>query len=351
MFRTFTFYGWFLPFGKSCDCEGRKEGDVTVKLGVMAALFGKMEIDQALAYCQRVGIQAIELPVGAYPGDPWLLNGICNNATQLAALKTKIIRAGLVVQGIAVHGNPVHPDASIAKAHKIAHRNAVLLAHEFETVVVAFSGCPGGCKGDKTPNFVTCPWPEEYSKASAYQWNEVLIPHWTIENEFAEHYGVKIALEAHPGMTVHNPGDIMRLRELAGKQIGANFDPSHFFWQGINPIIAAQVLGEAKCIFHVHAKDCRIDLTNSGVIGNLDIQSYADVNERAWVFCTVGYGHGDEFWKPFIRVLRQYNYDGVISIEHEDSLMSMQEGFEKAIAYLKPMILTQPVGKAWWFEK
>jgi sugar phosphate isomerase/epimerase len=248
-----------------------------------------------------------------------------------------------------VHGNPVHPSAKIAKDHTEAHRNAVLLAAEFKTVVINFSGCPGGCAGDKTPNFVTCPWPTEFSEAAAYQWNKVIIPFWKKENDFAARHGVKIAFEAHPGMVLHNPEDIVNLRNAAGKALGANLDPSHFFWQGIDPVEAARYLGENKCIYHVHAKDCGIDKRNAGTVGNLDIKSYGDVKNRGWVFRTVGYGHGDDFWKPFVSMLRLYGYDGVISIEHEDSLMSMGEGFEKAVAYLKGVILKEPVGAAWWF--
>ena len=116
-----------------------------MKLGVMAALFGQMTLDDALAYCQKIGLQAIELPAGADPGDPWKLNGICGDPDRLAQLKAKINGAGLVVQGIAVHGNPVHPNHDIAKAHQLAFRNGVLLAAEFGTNVVTFSGCPGGC--------------------------------------------------------------------------------------------------------------------------------------------------------------------------------------------------------------
>ncbi|MDP7399795.1 MAG: sugar phosphate isomerase/epimerase, partial [Lentisphaeria bacterium] len=79
------------------------------------------------------------------------------------------------------------------------------------------------------------------------------------------------------------------------------------------------------------------------------IKSYSDVKNRAWVFRTVGYGHDDEFWKLFISMLRLYDYDGVISIEQSDSLMSLHEGFAKAVTYLKGIILTEPVGQAWWF--
>ncbi len=321
-----------------------------MKLGVMGALFGGMSIDDALDYCKKVGLDAIELPCGAYPGDPWNLIGITEDAARLDELKGKVAARGLVVQGIACHGNPVHPDAAIAEEHAKAHRSGVLLAEALETVVINFSGCPAGCAGDKTPNFVTCPWPDEYAAATKYQWDDVIIPFWKEENAFAADHGVKVAFEAHPGMVLHNPEDIVRLREAAGEQLGANLDPSHFFWQGIDPVETVRYLGEAECIFHVHAKDCTIDKRNSaGITGNLDIKSYGEVKTRAWVFCTCGYGHGDDFWKPFIHMLARYDYDGVISIEHEDSLMSTNEGFEKAVEYLKPLILREKAGEAWWF--
>ena len=99
----------------------------------------------------------------------------------------------------------------------------------------------------------------------------------------------------------------------------------------------------------MHGKDTAIDPTNTGINGVLDTKSYADVGRRSWVFRTCGYGHGDEFWKPFISMLKTKGYDGVISIEHEDSLMSVQEGFEKAVAYLRSVIIQQQSGRAWWF--
>lgn len=320
-----------------------------MKLGVMGALFGQMSLDDALDYCQKLGLDAIELPVGAYPGDPWNLAGLHEDSGKIDEVKKKIADHGLEVIGIAAHGNPVHPDEKTAAAHHEMHRSAVLLAEQFETVVINFSGCPGGSAEDKTPNFITCPWPPEYEEMSKYQWEQVLGPYWSTENDFAAKRGVKIAFEAHPGMTVHNPEDIVRLRQAAGDQLGANLDPSHFFWQGIDPVEAARYLGSHECIFHVHAKDTGIDPHNSRITGNLDTKSYGDVTNRSWVFRTVGYGHGDEFWKPFLSMLRTYGYDGVISIEHEDILMSMNEGFEKAVRYLQGILFTQPMGEAWWF--
>jgi len=320
-----------------------------MKLGVMGALFTGMKLDDALDYCQEVGLDAIELPVGAYPGDPWKLAGIHKNKKKLAELKKKLADRELEVQGIAAHGNPVHPNKKIAAAHQKAHRDAVMLAAEFKTVAINFSGCPGGGPNDKTPNWVTCPWPDDFTEISEYQWEKVLIPFWKKENDFAAKVGVKIAFEAHPGMTVSNPEAIVRLRKAAGKQLGANLDPSHFFWQGIDPVMAAKYLGENKCLFHVHAKDCAIHGWNAGTCGNLDTKSYGEVLQRGWVFRTCGYGHGDDFWKPFVSMLRMQGYDGVISIEHEDSLMSVNEGFEKAVEYLQGVILYEKTGQAWWF--
>jgi sugar phosphate isomerase/epimerase len=322
-----------------------------MKLGVMGAGLGGMGFEKALDYCQQLGLDAIELPVGAYPGKPFFDPDEVLKSKQLQQeIKDAIAARGLIVSALAVHGNPVHPDKKIAKQHEHDHDVAVRLAQKLGTdIVVTFSGCPGGSKADKTPNWVTCAWPPDYLQILDYQWDKVLVPFWTKKNKAAENVGVKIAFEAHPGFCVYNPDTLLKLRKICGKQLGANLDPSHFFWQGIDPVEAARVLGDAKCLFYVHAKDTAIDPHNSKINGNLDAKNYGDVAARSWVFRTCGYGHGDEFWKPFISMLRVKGYDGALSIEHEDSLMSIQEGFEKAVAYLKGVMVKQKAGAAWWF--
>lgn len=322
-----------------------------MKLGVMGAGLGGMKWDQALDYCQQVGLDAIELPVGCYPGAPWWKP---EDVLKSKADQRKIIddcrRRDLEIIGLAVHGNPVHPDKTIAKAHARAHDIAVRLAPKLGTnVVINFSGCPGGGPKDQTPNWVVCPWPDDFSAVVKYQWEQVLIPFWTRKNAAAAKEGVRIAFEAHPGFSVYNTETLLRIRKAGGKQLGANLDPSHFFWQGMDPVEAARVLGDAKCLFHVHGKDTGIDPHNTRVNGVLDTKSYADLHNRSWVFRTCGYGHGDDFWKPFVSMLRAKGYDGVISIEHEDSYMSVQEGFEKAVAYLRGVMIKDKAGQAWWF--
>ena len=322
-----------------------------MKLGVMGAGLASMGWDKALDYCKKVGLEAIELPVGAYPGKPFFdPEEVLSDAKAQQKIKDDVARRGLEIIGLAVHGNPVSPNPEIRSQHEKEHDTAVKLALKLGTdVVINFSGCPGGSPDDKMPNWVICPWPPEYAAIQKYQWDDVLIPFWTRKNTEAANEGVKIAFEAHPGFCVYNTETILRLRDACGKQLGANLDPSHFFWQNIDPVESARVLGDAQCIFHVHGKDTGIDWHNTRINGTLDAKSYSDLAKRSWVFRTCGYGHGDEFWKPFISMLKMKGYDGVISIEHEDAYMSVQEGFEKAVEYLRGVIIKEKAGDAWWF--
>lgn len=318
-------------------------------LGVMAAMFGKWTLPDTLKYCKEQGLDAIELPAGGYPGDPWDLNGIHKTKWRLRELKARIADAGLVVKGIAVHGNPLHPNRAIAKEHHLAQRNAVHLAAAFETVVVTFSGLPGAGPKETIPSWITNPWPDEHLEALKWQWNKVAVPYWTVEAKYATLQGTKFALEAHPNMIIHQPRGIVDLRGECGNAIGANPDLSHWLWRGIDALKALQFLLEHKCVFHFHAKDCFLNRQNIEIIGNIDTQSFINELLRAWVFCTVGFGHGSAFWAQVIRMLRAGGYDGVISIEHEDAQMSSEEGLKKAIALLQRILLRELAGKPHWF--
>ena len=322
-----------------------------MKLGVMAAGLGAMKWEQALDYCEKIGLEAVELPVGPYPGTPFFDPAeVLDDPTAQKRIKDQCAKRNLEIVGLSVHGNPVSPDPDQAAAHTKAHDTAVRLAPKLGTdVVINFSGCPGGSPDDKTPNWVTCAWPPDFERIRDYQWDEVLKPFWTKKNTEAADEGVRIAFEPHPGFCVYNTETVLKLRDACGQQLGVNLDPSHLFWQGIDPIESARVLGDAGCIFHVHGKDVSIDSHNTKINGTLDTKSYGDLDNRSWVYRTCGYGHGDEFWKPFISMLRLKGYDGVISIEHEDAYMSVQEGFEKAITYLRSVLITEKSGQAWWF--
>ena len=157
----------------------------------------------------------------------------------------------------------------------------------------------------------------------------------------------KIAFEMHPGFCVYNPETLLKIREaVGGTIIGANFDPSHLFWQGIDPVAAIRKLGDAIHFFH--AKDTKIDEINTATDGVLDTKSLADTMNRSWIFRSVGYGHPHEVWKDMMSTLRKVGYDGFISIEHEDALMTPLEGLGKAIAMLKDVMMFEGMGAIWW---
>ena len=314
-----------------------------MKLCVLANLYGNKTLDETLCRLKSLGVEAVEIGAGGYPG-----KAHCNPAELLAdekkldEFKATIDKYGLEVAALACHGNPVHPDKATAKSYDEDFRNAVLLAEKIGVdTVITFSGCPGDHDGAKYPNWVTCPWPEDFLAILDYQWNEVLIPYWKETVKFANAHGVtKIALEMHPGFCVYNPETLLRLREAVGDTIGANFDPSHLIWQGMDPVAAIRALEGA--IYHVHAKDTKIDEYNTAKFGVLDTKHYGDEIHRSWVFRTVGYGNGLQYWRDLISNLRLVGYDKVMSIEHEDSLMSIDEGLEKAVAFLKDSMIKDP---------
>lgn len=213
--------------------------------------------------------------------------------------------------------------------------------------VVTFSGCPGDSETSQRPNWVTCAWPNDYTETLDWQWNQVLIPYWKEAAEIAKSYGVKkIAFEMHPGFCVYNPATLLRLRAAVGDIIGANFDPSHLIWQGMDPVMALRELKGA--VYHFHAKDTKVDAYNKARNGVLDTGSYGDLLDRSWVFRTIGYGSDMNLWKDMMSTLRMIGYDGSVSIEHEDGLMSVKEGLEKAIAFLKEVMITEQPATMWW---
>ena len=314
-----------------------------MKLGVLTNLFGKMSLEEALTKFEALGIEAAEIGCGGYPGkahcDPKVL---LNDQKALDEFKATLARHHIELSNLSAHGNPVHPDKKIAKAFHDDFIDAVLLAEKLGVdTVVTFSGCPGGSPEDKTPNWATCAWPEDFRTVLKYQWDEVLIPYWKETAEFARNHGVtKIAFEMHPGFCVYNPETMLRIREAVGETLGANFDPSHLIWQGIDPVAAIRALEGA--IYHFHAKDTKLDKYNVAKFGVLDTKRYQDEAHRSWIFRSVGYGNGMDYWRDIISALRLVGYDKVMSIEHEDSLMTPEEGLRHAVEFLKESIIKAP---------
>jgi sugar phosphate isomerase/epimerase len=253
----------------------------------------------------------------------------------------------MIISALSCHGNPLHPNKEIAASYDLSYRDVVCLASEMEVPVVnLFSGCPGDSDDAKAPNWVTCAWPPDFENLLKWQWEEKVIPYWQEAGAYAEKAGVKLAFEMHPGFVVYNPETLLKLREAVGPVIGANYDPSHLFWQGIDAVASIHYLTGA--IHHFHAKDTYIDPRNTAVNGVLDTKPYSRLPERSWTFRTVGYGHDLFTWRSIVSALRISGYDYVMSIEHEDPLASIEEGLGKAVSFLKDVLLTEQPAAMWW---
>ncbi len=320
-----------------------------MKLGVMNPAVASMPFEKAMKYLSSLGIDCVELGAGGYPGDAHIkANELIGHPENVEKIKNILMENNLEISAISCHGNPLHPNKEIAEKFHNEFKNAILVAELLKVdTIIGFSGCPGDCEESKNPNWVTCAWPTDFAEVLEWQWNEKVIPYWKDMAEFAKKHNVtKIAFELHPGFVVYNPETLLRLREAVGDIIGANFDPSHLIWQNIDICAAIKTLKGA--IYHFHAKDTKIDPINCAVNGVLDTKSLDKIAERSWVFRTVGYGHGKEFWNDVISTLKMIGYDGAISIEHEDGLMSPTEGLEKAVSFLKEVLIYENAGEMWW---
>jgi sugar phosphate isomerase/epimerase len=320
-----------------------------MKLGVFTPVFGTLNLDQMLAKVQALpGVQAVELGAGGWPGNDHLnVDALLDHKPCLADFRKKLADAGVTISALSCHNNPLHPDAATGRLADETFRKTVRLAEQLEVpVVVTFSGCPGDSDSATHPNWVTQPWPPEFLEILDWQWEKKTIPYWCGAAHFAGEHGVKVALEAHPGFIVYNVDSALRLRAAAGPNLGINFDPSHFFWQGVDVPAAIRALGPS--IFHVHAKDVALDPHNVAINGVIDTKTYRRMAERSWLFRSVGWGHDELEWKRIVSALRMSGYDYVMSIEHEDALASVDEGLGAAIDLLSRVILTEPPVEAWW---
>lgn len=320
-----------------------------MKLGVFTPILYGQPLEKALEYLHSRGVQMAEIGVGGNPGDTHCKpKELLADSAKLAAFQELFRKNEIEISALSAHGNPIHPNPELAAMYDDAITDAILLAeklglHQINT----FSGCPGDHPGAKYPNWVVCPWPEDFLKVLEYQWNDVLIPYWEKKAAFAREHGVnQIALELHPGFCVYNTESLLKLRAAVGPEIGANLDPSHLIWQGMDPVMVIRTLGEA--IFHFHAKDTKVDPYNTAVNGVLDTKHYSDEAHRSWIFRSVGYGLDYNKWKEIMSALRLVGYDYAISIEHEDGLMSPGEGLNKAIDFLKEVMIFEEKGTMWW---
>ncbi|ELZ78531.1 sugar phosphate isomerase/epimerase [Haloferax larsenii] len=320
-------------------------------IGVLTVPLGNESLDDALDYLSSIGVEGVELGVGGWPGEDHVdRTAVLGDEDAQADLLAAVEGRDMQISALATHNNPLHPDEETAAEADTELREAIELADALDVnTVTCFSGLPAGGPNDEVPNWITAPWPTEHADAHEYQW-DVAIDYWSDLAEYADDHGVDMAIEMHPNMLVYEPTGMLKLREATNERIGANFDPSHLYWQDISITDAIRFLGEHDAIHHFHAKDTKVYESESRVKGVLDTTSYADTADRSWLFRSIGYGHGEEHWKDVVSTLRMVGYEGALSIEHEDALTSSNEGLEKAVDVLDRAVFETQPGDAYWAE-
>jgi len=315
-----------------------------MKIGLFTDGLPDFDFPTALDWVVEHGIEAVEISTGGFSNTPHCnLQEMLSSQDARSAFMEAISSRGLTLSALNCNANLLDPHPERRKLVQDSLRETIELANLLRLdTVVTMSGCPGDPDGGTYPNWVTHPWQQEFADLLKWQWEEELTPYWTELGAHAKDQGVKIAIEMHPGQAVYNTRTLLQLRDIAGSHLGANLDPSHLFYQGMDPPLVVRSLGK-DFVFHVHAKDSRLDPYETALTGGLDMRPMVNVNERSWAYRTLGFGHDELWWRDFITALREVGYDGSLSIEHEDPVMSSKEGIEKSVEFLKPLVLkTQP---------
>jgi sugar phosphate isomerase/epimerase len=314
-----------------------------MKIGLFTDGFMQLPFLEVLAKAAGLGIQAVEIGTGNFsPATHCDLDRLLTNAPARQEFLGAIASHGLELAALNCSGNPIHPNSEVAlKASDVTRKTLELAGLLGVETVICMTGCPGTPDGGGYPNWVVASWPEDFLELLDWQWRDRVIPYWSEMAALAKSQGVRrLCFELHPGMSAYNVTSFNRLRSAIGPIIAANLDPSHFFFQGMDPLVVIRALGSA--IGYVHAKDARVDPYNLALQGALDMQPGKPVRDIVWAYRTLGYGHGAQFWADFVSALRSVGYDGVLSIEHEDPLMDAEEAIGRAVELLKGTALFGP---------
>lgn len=304
-----------------------------MKLGFVSDSLGGMPFEALLDNAARLGVSGVEVNTGGWSTAPHFdLQAMKASADARRDFVKAFDRRGLEIIALNANGNPLHPTQP---AQGECLKDTIRLAGDMGIrTVCTMSGLPAGRAGDLMPNWIVSSWPPETQEILRYQWEEKLLPFWTEIATLAKEYGVeRIALELHGNQCVYNVPSLLKLRAAVGPLVGANLDPSHLFWMGADPLVAAEALGDA--IHHVHAKDTMLNAPVQAKTSLLENGSLTDIAARSWSYITLGFGHGEEWWRQFCYRLRMAGYDGWLSVEHEDVLLNSLEGLETSITLLK----------------
>src|SRR5260370_12206832 len=312
-----------------------------MKLCAVSDSLGNLSFKEAAKVSADLGLAALEIGMGNWSAAPHAnLQSLLESKQKREEFLSVFEQNGRSLAAVNCSGNQLH-HVDGERQSKVVYdtvRVAELLGVH---TIVLMSGLPAGGPDDVTPNWITSAWPPETGEILDWQWNEKMLPYWEKLAGFGKEHGIKkFCIEMDGHQLVYNVPTLLRLRQVMGPSVGANLDPSHLFWMGADPLAAIDALGDA--IHHVHAKDTSL---NDGVLnltGRLETIGHEHVKERAWNYITLGYGHGEQWWRQFCYRLRLNGYDGWLSIEHEDIVLSRMEGLRRSVDVLKSALAEEP---------
>jgi sugar phosphate isomerase/epimerase len=307
-----------------------------LELGLYTDSLPDFPFEAALDIAAEIGATGIEISTGGQSSAPHLrMDSLLRDAPRRARFAAAFESRGLRIAALNCSAWPLHP--VIGEEHIALIRSTIQLAAELGVrKIVSMSGSPGDGHGGSAVNFVWYPWPPDSLGLLERQW-AAAIDLWRDLGAYAASAGVeRIALELHPLHLVYNVPTLQRLRDAVGTIIGANVDPSHLFWQQMDPLAVIAALGSA--VYHVHLKDTEVLPDQVAVAGVLDQRPFEDPAKRAWVFRTTGSVHGMDFWSAFVDALRDVGYDDVLAIENEDAGMAPEAAVREAARFMRSVL-------------
>ena len=268
-------------------------------------------------------VRDVELGTGGYSPSPH-----CDRAKLLDGdrarrrLTSELEGRGFGLAALNVSGNPLEVDE-----HDRALRDTIRLAGLLGVDrVVCMSGGRAELAG--------AGWFPGLEEEIERYWSTRVLPYWEAVSALAlqEHEGLRLCFELEPGSAVFNVSTFERIAAL-GANLAVNLDPSHFFWQAIDPLAVVRRLGDR--IAFAHGKDTVLVPDRVAVDGVVD--------RTTWRYATVGRGHGEAWWSDFARELHGAGYDGVVSVEYEDPVVAPEASIVEAVRALERAVVAAAV--------
>lgn len=335
-----------------------------MKIGLYLAALMDHSLEGALDKLVEWGLTEAEVPAGGFnPYDHCNPGELVASAEKRSEFLQVFDEKGINLAILNANSNPLHPDPEVHVPHRKDLFDAIELSSQLGlSALNAMVGSVGSGPGATLPTWSLVPWESGLLEVRDYQMS-IAVPFWKEAAARAEHFGVDLALEIHPHMVTYNPGSLERFIDAVGSdRLGVNLDPSHLFWQGIDPSrFAARFAGR---VWHVAAKDTVLVPEAIAEYGILDDRyTYIDAAEKPqplggrylttqppmdgpWHFVAAGRGHDTAWWADFLANVRAAGFNGAVCIENEDWDLPREESIPIAAQTLTDALALSPATTA-----